>query len=205
MEPSDAVRSLLAVERRRQPCPLVAYPDPAGRIPRGSNIDLEPWAIETAERIHQIAGDSVQLMVGALPYPPRDDWPTPRPIIGRPASELGLSFSWDTPTVASGHGIDHPLVITNASATPVTVFDPEAFVIDEAAVVVGAAAGPGEDDSWSYLLASHQQLTVSVTVGTASLDPRLGYAVPAGAWRCVIKLAVTNGEVWTNPLPLLIT
>ncbi|MFN8192361.1 MAG: hypothetical protein U0R78_18450 [Nocardioidaceae bacterium] len=96
-------------------------------------------------------------------------------------------------------------MITNAVATTVTVVDPEVFILDEAEQVVVGAAGISDDGGSRYVLEGHASVTAWLTVGTESLDPSLGYAVPAGRWRCVIRLGVTGGEVWTNSLPLLIT
>jgi hypothetical protein len=42
-------------------------------------------------------------------------------------------------------------------------------------------------------------------IGTASVVPDLGYAVPPGQWRLVIALQTDNGNMVAAPLEITIT
>jgi len=74
---------------------------------------------------------------------------------------------------------------------------------------VGWQALPPEvnGDAWvvGFAIEPHQSRPVPVLVGTASVVPDLGYAVPAGQWWLVIALQTDNGNTLTEPLEITIT
>ena len=75
-------------------------------------IHLAPWAITTAEELHRLFGDNIDLTVGALPYPYGH-----RPDTGQPAELLNpqdIATELDGPAVvSSGHTLRHALLLRN--------------------------------------------------------------------------------------------
>ncbi|WP_432892231.1 hypothetical protein ACQPYH_16450 [Kribbella sp. CA-245084] len=46
---------------------------------------------------------------------------------------------------------------------------------------------------------------MTVLVGTASVVPELGYAVPPGEWKLVVLLQTDEGFVVSGPLEIMVT
>jgi hypothetical protein len=68
----DELKVVLARLRDEQPGALQGYPDPGYDEDRQPpfEIRLAPWATATAENLHNRFGQGVDLVVGALAYPP---------------------------------------------------------------------------------------------------------------------------------------
>src|SRR5215471_5925629 len=114
----DELKLVLARLRDQQPGDLMQYPMPEvdeGRQPPFT-IHLAPWAAATAEKLHQQFGSSIDLTVGALPYPPGCQAPHP-PAPGQLPDLLNpheAAADLDGPAVvSSGHTLQHGLLLRN--------------------------------------------------------------------------------------------
>jgi hypothetical protein len=216
----DELRTTLIRLRAEQPDVLLGFPNPSRQEgqPPPHQIMLAPTAIAVAEDLHTRFGDSVQLTVGALPYPPRRQ---PRwPLDTEPPAEL-LSPQQATveldgaAAVRSGHTLRHGLLLHNHSGDdlqiPTTNGQLTTAIVDPATgEVVGGFAGAQALPLITYRVAPGQTEPIPLLTGTASFTPRLGYAVPPGSWG--IQATLTLGKDPRNSpqrripvLPLTIT
>ena len=183
------------------PGTLTQYPTPEADDDRQPPyvIHLAPWAVATAGELHRHFGDTVDLTVGALPYPPGR-----RPCrvsgAGRPADLLdpdAMAAELDGPAVvSSGHTLPHGLLLRNRTGSQVQIATNghiTAAVVDlQTGEVVGGFTG------WQALplvivrIAARQTERIPLLIATASYTPRLGYAVPPGEWG--IQATLTLGQ-----------
>jgi hypothetical protein len=215
----DELKVILARLRDQQPGTLMQSPmpeaDKGGQPP--FTIVLAPWAASTAEELHRQFGDDVDLTVGALPYPPGRQ-PQRPPATDQPPGLLNpdeMAAELDGPAVVrSGHTLQHGLLLRNLTGRAfqiatngqltATVVDP---VTGEA---VGGFVGFQTLPRIIFGLVPGKTTRIPLLIGTASLTPKLGYAVPAGTWG--IQAALTfdpdpgNSPGRRTPvLPLTIT
>jgi hypothetical protein len=201
-----------------QPGDLLGFPDPRhqeGQPPY--RITLAPTAVAVAEDLHTRFGDSVELTVGALPYPPGHPprWP---PITQPPAELLSphqATVELDGPAaVRSGHTLRHGLLLHNHSGDHVKIPTNghlTTAVVDPATgEVVGGFAGAQALPLITYRVTPGQTERIPLLTGTASFTPRLGYAVPPGSWgiQAMLTLGKDPRDVpqrRTPVLPLTIT
>jgi hypothetical protein len=185
-----------------QPDDLLEFPNPShqGGQPPPYRIMLAPTAVAVAEDLHARFGDSVELTVGALPYPPgrHTRWP---PITQPPAELLSpqqATVALDGPAVVrSGHTLRHGLLLRNHSGDhlkiPTTNGQLTTAVVDPATgEVVGGFAGAQALPLITYRVAPGQTEPIPMLTGTASFTPRLGYTVPPGSWG--IQATLTLGK-----------
>jgi hypothetical protein len=213
------LKIVLARLRDQQPGALALYPTlevDEGREPPFA-IALQPWAAAAAEDLHRQFGDNVDLMVGALPYPPGA--PLPRPPAVGPVPDLldpvEVAAELDGPAIVrSGQTLSHGLLLhnftdrqlqiaTNGSLTAVIV-DPQS------AEVVGGFSGAQSLPLVIFRIAPSQTERVPLLIGTASFVPRLGYSIPAGGWAVQATLAFgpdqnDSHRRRTPALPLTVT
>lgn len=76
---------------------------------------------------------------------------------------------------------------------------------DSSGSVVGLYVGPLNASRVGFAIESHQSRPVPVLIGTASMVPDLGYAVPPGQWGLVIALQTESGNMVSTPLDITIT
>lgn len=216
----DELKVVLARLRHEQPEVLRSFPMPEvdeGRQPP-FDIGLAAWATATAEDLHRRFGDDVCLTVGALPYPegsrPRQSRPATRP----PAElldpkEVAVELGGPA-TVRSGHTLHHGLLITNHMREQLRITTNgmvTAAVIDQATgEVVGGYAGLQTLKGVLFLVAPGATERIPLLIGTASSTPRLGYAIPPGAWGIQVTLKLgdflSNHQYRRTPvLPLAVT
>ena len=205
---------------------LAPYPDPRmdERQEPPFEIRLQWWASEIAEDLHRRFGDDVKLVVGMGPYPePQvrrqvnapDDIPDMDPTL--------MSVDLVSPiTVASGSTVRGELRVENMSAESIVISTNggvTAQVVDpRTGVVVGGFVGWQTLPSVYFRAAPGDTVVVPVLVGTASLLPELGYAIPAGEWAIQIVLELEEGDgegrhsslterrrLRTPPLPITVT
>src|SRR6266498_3446575 len=103
---------------------------------------------------------------------------------------------------------ERPLLVTNRAAhrrVLATAGDLQSAVTDTSGSVVGRYVGPHTAARVEFWIEPHQSRPVPVLVGTASVVPDLGYAVPPGQWRLVIALQTDNGDMVTASLEITIT
>ncbi|MFF0271121.1 hypothetical protein [Kribbella sp. NPDC004536] len=88
------------------------------------------------------------------------------------------------------------LLVTNRSAKDevlITMGELSSVVTDGSGNVVGRFAGPHPLPRVGFAVGARETRPVPVLIGTASLVPELGYAVPPGEWTLVVALG-TEGE-----------
>lgn len=152
-------------------------------------IHLAPWAVTTAEELHQQFGDAVDLTVGALPYP-RGSRPEHRPEPGQRAVLLDpqeMAAELDGPAIVrSGHTLNHGLLLRNCTDRQVQIATNghvTAVIIDpRTGEVVGGYSGAQIAPLVVFRVRPGQTERIPLLIGTASLAPRIGYSVPAGDW-----------------------
>jgi hypothetical protein len=215
----DELRVILIRLSDEQPHDLLGFPNPSRQEgqPPPYRITLAPTAVAAAEDLHTRFGDSVELTVGALPYPPGrpPQWP---PVTEPPAELLSprqATVELDGPAVIrSGHTLRHRLLLWNHSGDHLKIPTNghlTTTVVDPATgEVVGGFAGAQALPLITYRVAPAQTEPIPLLTGTASFTPRLGYAVPPGSWG--IQATVSFGENLrdtlqrrTPVLPLTIT
>jgi hypothetical protein len=200
--------TVLARLRAEQPDALLVFPDPdeATGQPPPYTIVLAPWATAAAYDLHEKFGDLVHLTVGALPYPPGGPLEPPRG--SRPPAELldpaEVEVELDGPAVVrSGHTLRHGLLLRNLSGLELVIAtngQVTAAVIDPGSgEVVGGYAGAQTLALITFRATPGQTERIPLLIGTASIRPALGYAVPAGEWGLQADLAFGSGG--EDPVP----
>jgi hypothetical protein len=187
----DELKAVLARLRDEQPGLLMQYPMPEvdeGRVPP-FGITLAPWAAATAEELHRQFGDDVELMVGALPYPPglrpvRPPATGPLPDLLNPQE---ITAELDGPAVVrSGHTLRHGLLVGNLAGRHLQIATNgqiTGVVVDpQTGEVVGGYSGMQRLPLIVFQVPPGQAERIPLLIGTASFTPRLGYAIPAGKW-----------------------
>jgi hypothetical protein len=118
-----------------------------------------------------------------------------------------MTVELDAPIiVSSGHTVRGALRIHNLRADTIVICtngQVTAQVVDpRSRAVVGGFAGGQILPGVYFRAAPGETVVVPVLVGTASLLPELGYAVPAGEWaiRATLELADDSGEGWQRSL-----
>jgi hypothetical protein len=187
----DELRVILTWLRNEQPDDLLGFPNPINQEgqPPPYQITLAPTAVAVAEDLHARFGDSVELTVGALPYPPGrlPRWP---PVTKPPAEMLSpqqATVELDGPAVVrSGHTLWHALLLRNHSGDHLKIptnGQLTTAVVDPATgAVVGGFAGAQAIPLITYRVAPGHTEPIPLLTGTASFTPRLGYTVPPGSW-----------------------
>jgi len=80
----------------------------------------------------------------------------------------------------------------------------QAAVIGADGSVVGRYTGAQTTPLVTFTVEPDERQDVPVLVGTDSVVPELGYAVPPGSWSIVVEIP-TAGRVVSSPLPCVIT
>ncbi len=186
------------------PMPTLGYRRPP------VEIRLAPYATDVAAALHERFGEFVALRVGVLPYPlqlneSRLRSEQPRPTIN-PAE---IHVELDGPlNVSSGHAAKHGLNVTNNGDGELVVNTNghlTAHIIDPTSgQIVGSYTGGQHAILIRFPIPPDNTVRIPLLVGTASFDPKLGYAIPPGSWalRCTLKLA--DGRSLNTP-PLAFT
>jgi hypothetical protein len=214
----DELKVVLARLADERPRALLGYPMPdvdEGRRPP-FGIMLAPWAVAIAEDLHHRFGDDVHLTVGSLPYPPdphhqRRPARQPAELLDPREVEAALDGA---ATVASGQTLHHGLLIGNHTSQALRIATNgtlTAAVVDPASgEVIGGFAGAQATPLVVFKVAPGARERIPLLIGTASSTPRLGYAIPAGAWG--VQATLTLGDYPSSPyyrrtpvLPLTVT
>jgi len=210
----DELKPVLVRLAAADPTPLVSWPDPGhddGREPP-FGIELEPWATQVAQELHDRFGDDLQLTVGALRYP---ECLPMMPLEAAPqVPELDpeqLKVALDGPlAIPSGQMAHHGLLVHNLGRRDVligTTGELIADVVDPATGdVVGGYSGGVRMMLQTFTVGPAKQERIPMLVGTASLVPDLGYAIPPGQWGVRVTLGPAAGHpVRTPSLPITVT
>lgn len=210
------LREELGELQRDERQPLLVYPDPSADDVRPPyRIRLEAWADGVAARLHARFGAEVDLTVGFLHFPDRRraplgggqaaDGTAPQPLL----SAREVTFSLDEPVEApSGHTVRASLradnhragevVMTTSGALTARVLDPGS------GEPVGGFPGAQTMPVVRFRIPPGRSVPVPLLVGTASLVPELGYAIPPGLWAVDAELRLEEGPCRTPPLPIRI-
>ena len=111
-------------------------------------------------------------------------------------------------TVRTGRFTHQDVLVTNRAAHThvlATAGDLQSAVTDSSGTVVGRYVGPHTAKRVEFWIEPHQSRPVPVLIGTASMVPDLGYAVPPGQWQLVIALQTDIGNMLTAPIEIIIT
>jgi hypothetical protein len=209
----ESLRVDLRRLREESPGAVVVSPSPdrERRWERRFRIELAAWATDIAAMLVAKYGDVVGLRVGAMTYPTRQLWVTDysRQLHGAPAESAGLDVQPLSPlTVRTGRFKREDVLVTNRAAHEqvlLTNGDLRSAVTDDSGNVVGLYVGPHTLARVGFAIEPHQSRPVPILIGTASVVPDLGYAVPPGQWRLVIALQTDDGNTLTEPLEITIT
>jgi hypothetical protein len=212
----DSLRVTLSRIRDENPAALAGCPDllvdRADRLP--FPIELAPWATDVAAELDGSFGAAVELRVGFLQFPQLPQralaaGPGPEPAADTGVTEVRVALEADL-VLRSGHSgrvglLRHNLgsaqiqLVTNVSLTAVLV-DP---ITREA---VGGFSSAQVLPMVTFSAAPGGAVRVPLLVGTASLVPDLGYAIPPGQWAMRTTLQLVSGRRLRTPtLPLTVT
>ncbi|WP_328998796.1 hypothetical protein OHA18_30645 [Kribbella sp. NBC_00709] len=206
----ESLRVDLRRLRDESPGALVVLPNPdSERHERRFRIELAAWATDIAATLKAKYGDVVDLRVGAMAFPTRQVWVSEhaRRLTGAPAARLDV-HAVSPLSVRSGWFAHRDVLVTNHAdqmQVLLTSGDLGSAVVDSSGKVVGRYVGPRALPRVEFPIEPHQSRTVPVLIGTASLVPDLGYAVPPGQWGLVIALQTDVGNMVSAPLEITIT
>jgi hypothetical protein len=177
------------------------------------HIGLAAWATEIAGELDRAFGDDLDLKVGYLRYPSQSFDPDTEEVLkSLPKLELlaSLDVSFDEPVVVrSGYSVnssvrihnhrDHQIVLRTNGVLTATILDPDS------GEMVGTFSGMQHMPGVPFNVHPQSSTVVPLLIGTASIDPQLGYAVPPGEWALDAVLDVHGlGRYRTPPLPVTI-
>ncbi|MGW6198233.1 hypothetical protein ACWF0M_18960 [Kribbella sp. NPDC055110] len=209
----ESLRVDLQRLQAESPGALVVRPNPetVRRSEARFHIVLAAWATDIAAELHSKYGDLVDLQVGAIRFPTRELLVNPHSVQlrGEPAEDAGVGVEALTPlSVRTGwHAIRDVLVTNRTDRAEVLITNGQlsSAVIDSSGAVVGRFTGPHNARRVGFEIAPHETRTVPVLIGTASMVPDLGYAVPPGRWTLVAVLQTETGTILQAPLDITIT
>lgn len=194
-----------------EPRVLLQYPmtSPGYRHPP-VRIGLAAYAETTARVLHERFGHFVAVTVGSLSYPGRERSARTGRVV------VPVHYSYETPaeladpvSVRSGHTVRAALLLANHTSAPITVNtngNLTALIVDPAGRVVGTYAGNQNLPLVRFTAEPGGTVRIPLLIGTASLDPALGYAVPPGTWGVIAPLWNRDGvRVCTPPVLVTIT
>ena len=206
----------LRVELRRlleeSPDAFMFLPDPdSERSEKRIRIGLAAWATDIAADFHARYGDLLDLHVGMMRFPGRELLGNAHllQVHGEPAEGAGFGVEPLAPlTVRSGRHAHRDLLITNRTERTellITNGELSSAVTNSSGAVVGRFAGPHTLARVGFEIAPQQTRPVPVLIGTASMVPELGYAVPPGQWTLVVVLQTETGSMLLAPLDLTVS
>ena len=206
----------LRVDLRRlfeeSPGAIVVGPSPdSERREPPIRIQLAAWATGIAATLNAKYGSLLELQVGAMTFPARQLWLSadlPQ-LRGAPAEPAGLEVEPLSPlSVRAGRSTHEDVLVTNRTVHELVLLTNGALtsaVTDSSGSIVGLYVGPLNARRVGFAIESHQSRPVPVLIGTASMAPDLGYAVPPGQWRLVVALHTDSGNMVSTPLDITVT
>ena len=194
------------------PGALVVGPNPdSERREPPIHIQLAAWATDIAATLNAKYGSLLDLYVGAMTFPARQLWLSedlPQ-VRGAPAEPAGLDVEALSPlSVRTGRYTHEDVLVTNRTAHEQVLLTNGSLtsaVTDNSGTIVGLYVGPHNARRVGFAIEPHQSRPVPVLIGTASMVPDLGYAVPPGQWGLVIALHTDSGNMLSAPLKITIT
>jgi len=213
----DELRPVLQRLAAEQPDALESLPDPSSAYQSGPpfEIHLQAFAVDLAGELYERFGADVRLRVGVMSFPDKqlEDPRLADPLPDLPlAEQAGLDVHLAEPlTVRSGRSIEHAVLIFNQSDVDVEVTTGggnllSAVLDPRTGRYVGRYFGPVLASLGGFQVAPGTQTRISVWVGTTSVVPELGYAVPPGDWHLQVIVGLADGRgLRSAPLPMTIT
>ncbi len=208
----QSLRADLRLLLEESPGALVVGPNPySERREPLFRIQLAAWATAIAATLDAKYGSLLDLQVGAMTFPTRQLWVSedlPQ-LRGAPAESAGLEVeALSSLSVRTGRSAHEDVLVTNRTAQEQVLLTNGALtsaVTDRSGGIVGLYVGPRNASRVGFAIGPHQSRPVPVLIGTASMVPDLGYAVPPGQWRLVIALHTDSGNMLSTPLDITIT
>jgi hypothetical protein len=80
----------------------------------------------------------------------------------------------------------------------------QSAVTDHAGRALGRYTGPQHLPGITFTVEAGERQQVPVLIGTDSLVPELGYAIPPGGWSLVVEIGAPD-RLLSAPLPLTVT
>lgn len=186
-------------------------PDSERRYEKRIRIGLAAWATDVAAELHSTYGDFVELEVGAMRFPAKELLVNAHALQlrGEPADGPGFGVEPLAPlTVRTGRDARPDVLVSNRTERTevlITNGDLSSVVTDSSGAVVGRFTGPHTLARVGFEIAPHQSRPVPVLIGTASMVPELGYAVPPGEWTLVVVLRTEAGSMLLAPLDITVS
>ena len=196
----EVLRKKLIALRDEPDRPLRGYPDPrAEHVPSSPppySVRLAAWAVDVAAQLDARFGTAIRLTVGFISFPAGTlDDPhgalrrmlvrTPTPLLDPEKDGFDLAVAQPM-EVGSGHDGRFELLVTDRGDAELGISTNgmiTGLVVDpDTGEVVGGSRDPQIQPLISFTAAPGRSVTVPLLVGTASLRPTLGYAVPRGHW-----------------------
>lgn len=175
------------------------------------NIRLHADQERLAQMLQARYGDAVDLCVGWLHFPDCAlvrSVPVSRPSPNRLPTELHVSVDQGLAVKSGGNlrskmrlhnqGPDEVIVDTNGGVT--------ARIVDaDSKEIVGGYSGAQTLPLIRFHVPATESVEIPLLIGTASIEPRLGYAVPPGRWGFEVFLVLEGrGNFRTPILPITI-
>lgn len=207
---SDELEAEIGALRDDPRRPLRRFAPADERSPSPASVSLAAWATDIAERLHERFGSLVCLDVGFLEYPGRVVLDRGRVIARAPIVEQ-VDVNLEHPCqVASGHELHAEVTVRNRRRIPLAIRTNgqlTAAVLDPASGdVVGGFAGAQASPLVVFNAEPEITVQIPVLIGTASLEPRIGYAIPPGEWQFDVTFDFGElGRYRSAPLPLFVT
>jgi len=107
--------------------------------------------------------------------------------------------------VVSGHTGEHRLAVTNLGVNPITIDTNGRVTAHVLRPATGRLVGVSTEAQTAPLVRfdvlPQGTTLIPLWVGTASVDPSLGFAVPPGVWHAQAELSIGGQRFLTPPLP----
>lgn len=210
---------------KMSPPVLLGSPDPdsVGSSRQRCDIQLAAHGVGVAAELHARYGKLVKLRVGALrfpnPRPPRprtEDSPAGRTAAPTHGLRVALPEGEAPPRIQSGFSDTVLVEVSNDSAVDCHLHTNRVLqtrVVDAEGTVVGCFTGMQQMPLKIYTVRPQETVGIPALLGTASMRPELGWAVPPGPWGLIVNLTLGGDlpdlqrrrlELWSDPLPLIL-
>jgi hypothetical protein len=222
-------RQALGEELRRlwtaSPPVIQSCPDPDSVTSSRERCDIELAAhgVDVAAELHARYGELVRLRVGALRFPNPGpsrvkvaDSPAGRTAASTHGLRVALPKGTAPPRIRSGFSDTVLVEVSNDSAVDCHLHTNRVLqtrVVDAGGTTVGRFTGMQQMPLKIYTVRPQETTEVPALVGTASVRPDLGWAVPPGPWGFIVELTLGGDlshlrrkriNAWSVPLPLVL-
>jgi hypothetical protein len=190
--------------REDRESPLRRYGNPLQNNPP-HRISLAAWGSEIAADLDARFGDLVAIEVGHLDYPAQTlkhsrDFSVRPPLVD---PQQVVIIPAEPQAVRSGRDLRSSIVVQNLTSEALVIQTNgvvQSVIVDpNDGTVVGSFAGAQHLPLVRFRVDPRATLTVPILVGTASLRPELGYAVPVGEWALEAILEVEGKDGRRTP------